>query len=121
MLNLPGGNEREDTADILNSMSVSSNQTIDDADALVQYSRFSSTPPAQSTVPDLQGGYYYMNTISYTSSAQASASLSFTGKYPTLTDLSTYCAVREKLTTGQDPRYTSTDRQDPHSTVSKSP
>lgn len=55
------------------------NVTIDDADPQVVYTGFTSTPANQSPIPAIQSGAVYQNTISYTSSAQASASLTFTG------------------------------------------
>jgi hypothetical protein len=46
------------------------------------YTGFTSTPASQSVIPAIQAGNFYQNTISYTSSAQASASLTFTGMSP---------------------------------------
>ena len=56
------------------------NATLDDAAAEITYSGFQSTQSSASDVQAFRAGSFYQDTVSYTSSAGASASLSFTGE-----------------------------------------
>ncbi|OWZ30399.1 hypothetical protein C361_02020 [Cryptococcus neoformans Tu259-1] len=56
-----------------------SNSTLDDASSEVTYSAFSSISSSQSTIPSIKRGSFYQDTVSYTSSADASASFTFQG------------------------------------------
>ncbi|KAK8845360.1 hypothetical protein IAR55_006073 [Kwoniella newhampshirensis] len=55
------------------------NSTLDDASSKITYSGFQSTSNIQSSVPAIKKGSFYKDTISYTSSAGAAASLIFNG------------------------------------------
>ncbi|RSH90596.1 hypothetical protein EHS25_001201 [Saitozyma podzolica] len=56
-----------------------SNSTLDDASSAVTYTGWTSTSSASSSIGAISSGTFYQGTVSYTSSAGASAAFSFTG------------------------------------------
>lgn len=59
------------------------NATLDDAAAEISYTGFESTKAGLNDIPAIKTGSFYSDTVSYTSSAGASASFSFTGQSQT--------------------------------------
>lgn len=57
-----------------------SNSTLDDASSAVTYTGWTSTSFASSSIGAISSGTFYQGTVSYTSSAGASAAFSFTGE-----------------------------------------
>ncbi|GFZ43783.1 hypothetical protein JCM24511_01503 [Saitozyma sp. JCM 24511] len=56
-----------------------SNSTLDDASSAVTYTGWTSTSSVSSSIGAISSGTFYQGTVSYTSSAGASAAFSFTG------------------------------------------
>ena len=91
------------------------NATMDDASSVINYEGFTSTDSTQSSIQAISAGTFYQNTVSYTSSAGASASFSFQGE-----SLPSVMHFLSTLIQIQVPRCTSLVRLVPPSVPSRS-